>query len=257
MLFRSRLLPVFPTSTFPNHVSLATGAHVDRHGIVGNVFFDPRHGLYRYSSEASWIEAEPVWVSAERQGVRTASFFWVGSESDWRGTGTTYRRAPFDSGIPEAAKVDQILAWLDLPELLGGDAGLFGTGIALDPDRLAPMTLVYEVDDVGLRWGITTDADLAKELIDPFGGLTDLAAGMLRTPIGPEVSFSDDPLRMLRMYRFVSTLGFAWEYEARSRRGRVEHPQQATPLMVDGVLYVSGPWGSAFAVDARSGRAHV
>ncbi|UCG39852.1 MAG: CCA tRNA nucleotidyltransferase [Acidimicrobiia bacterium] len=50
---------------------------------------------------------------------------------------------------------------------------------------------------------------LAKELIDPFGGLTDLAAGMLRTPIGPEVSFSDDPLRMLRMYRFVSTLGFA------------------------------------------------
>ena len=59
-----------------------------------------------------------------------------------------------------------LIAWLDLPELLGGDAGLFGTGIALDPDRLAPMTLVYEVDDVGLRWGITTDADLAKELID-------------------------------------------------------------------------------------------
>jgi quinohemoprotein ethanol dehydrogenase len=51
----------------------------------------------------------------------------------------------------------------------------------------------------------------------------------------------------------VATLGFAWEYEARSRRGRVEHPQQATPLMVDGVLYVSGPWGSAFAVDARTG----
>ncbi len=52
----------------------------------------------------------------------------------------------------------------------------------------------------------------------------------------------------------VSALGFAWEYEARSRRGRVEHTQQATPIMVDGTLYVSGPWGSAFAVDARTGQ---
>ncbi len=49
------------------------------------------------------------------------------------------------------------------------------------------------------------------------------------------------------------TLGFAWEYEARSRRGRVEHGQEATPIVVDGVLYVSGPWGSVFAVDPVTG----
>ena len=48
-------------------------------------------------------------------------------------------------------------------------------------------------------------------------------------------------------------LGFAWEYQARSRRGRVEHGQEATPIVVDGVLYVSGPWGTAFAVDAKTG----
>ncbi len=52
----------------------------------------------------------------------------------------------------------------------------------------------------------------------------------------------------------VTSLGFAWEYEARSRRGRVEHGQEATPIMVDGVLYASGPWGSAFAVDAATGQ---
>jgi len=52
----------------------------------------------------------------------------------------------------------------------------------------------------------------------------------------------------------VSRLGFAWEYTARSRRGRVEHGQEATPIMVDGVIYASGPWGSVMAVDARTGQ---
>jgi len=109
------LTPVFPASTFPSHVALATGAHTDRHGIVGNHFFDPTKGEFDYSNDASFIEAEPIWAAAERQGVRSATFFWVGSETDWNGVGASYRRAPFDSAIGEAEKVDQILAWLDLP----------------------------------------------------------------------------------------------------------------------------------------------
>ncbi len=52
----------------------------------------------------------------------------------------------------------------------------------------------------------------------------------------------------------ASQLGFAWESDARSHRGRVEHGQEATPIVVDGVLYVSGPWGTAFAVEAKTGR---
>jgi predicted AlkP superfamily pyrophosphatase or phosphodiesterase len=111
-----RLRPVFPTNTFPNHVTLATGTYPDRHGIVGNVFVDSERGRYSYSNDASWIEAEPLWAAAERQGVRAASFFWVGSETDWHGIGATYRRAPFDGKLGEAAKVDQILEWLALPE---------------------------------------------------------------------------------------------------------------------------------------------
>ncbi|MDH5615269.1 MAG: CCA tRNA nucleotidyltransferase, partial [Acidimicrobiia bacterium] len=46
------------------------------------------------------------------------------------------------------------------------------------------------------------------EVIDPYGGLEDLSAGLLRTPLAPEISFSDDPLRMLRLFRFMATLGF-------------------------------------------------
>ena len=46
-------------------------------------------------------------------------------------------------------------------------------------------------------------------LVDPSGGIDDLMAGVLRTPISPEVSFGDDPLRMLRAARFASQLGFS------------------------------------------------
>ncbi len=53
---------------------------------------------------------------------------------------------------------------------------------------------------------LTDDGD-APELVDPFGGASDLATRTLRTPLGPEVSFSDDPLRMLRAARFIAGLG--------------------------------------------------
>jgi len=109
------LVPVFPSLTFPNHVSLATGTYPDRHGIVANSFFDRKRGLFHYGSDASWIEAEPIWVAAERQGVRSAVYFWVGSETDWRGVGASLRVTPFDDHVPESAKVTKILSWLDLP----------------------------------------------------------------------------------------------------------------------------------------------
>jgi predicted AlkP superfamily pyrophosphatase or phosphodiesterase len=112
----SRLTPVFPSSTFPNHVSLATGTYVDRHGIIENVFTDRRGKRFSYENDASWIEAEPLWIAAERQKVRAAVYFWVGSESEWRGRAATYRIRPFDPSVGEAAKVDQILKWLDLPD---------------------------------------------------------------------------------------------------------------------------------------------
>jgi quinohemoprotein ethanol dehydrogenase len=51
----------------------------------------------------------------------------------------------------------------------------------------------------------------------------------------------------------VSQLGFAWEYDASSRRGRVQRGQEATPIVVDGIMYTSGPWGTVYALDAKTG----
>ena len=99
-----RLVPVFPSSTFPNHVSLATGTHVDRHAIIDNRFTDRSGRTFEYSNDASWIEAEPLWIAAERQGVRAAVFFWVGSESDWRGVRASGSQTSSSRAGPPAAR---------------------------------------------------------------------------------------------------------------------------------------------------------
>ncbi len=67
----------------------------------------------------------------------------------------------------------------------------------------------FTVNAMALR--VTGAADQAPELIDPFGGVADLAAGVLRTPLEPDVSFTDDPLRMLRAARFMAGYGLTPE----------------------------------------------
>ena len=110
-----KLLPSFPSNTFPNHVTLVTGVAPERHGIVDNTFVDPVRGLFEKKDIPTWIEVEPVWSLLARHGVVSASFHWVGSEGDWPGGGGPRYWKPFSSKTGEQEKVDQILAWLDLP----------------------------------------------------------------------------------------------------------------------------------------------
>jgi len=107
------LLPPFPSSTFPAHASLATGVFPDRHGIVNNEFIDRRRGLYRRDDDATWLLAEPIWVTAERQGVRTAVFHWVFSYTPWRGIAAT-RRVPYSAVTTDRDKIERITRWLSL-----------------------------------------------------------------------------------------------------------------------------------------------
>jgi predicted AlkP superfamily pyrophosphatase or phosphodiesterase len=111
-----RLVPTFPSNTFPNHVTLVTGVSPDRHGIVNNSFDDPVRGRFDYGADPSWLEVEPLWSLAARAGIVSASYYWVGSEGPWRsGLGPRHWK-PFDTQVGETAKVEQILAWLDLPD---------------------------------------------------------------------------------------------------------------------------------------------
>lgn len=110
----SSLVPVYQSSTFPTHVTMATGVTPDLHGILHNSFYDKERGSFSYSPDASWIQFEPVWSILENQNMKTATYFWVGSETDWRGTSISYSKAPFNGRIGEKEKLDQILKWLDM-----------------------------------------------------------------------------------------------------------------------------------------------
>jgi alkaline phosphatase D len=115
------MIPAFPSVTFPNHFTMVTGLYPDHHGIVANTFYDPvRHESYSYSDpkttgDGSWYGGTPLWVLAEQQGMRAACFFWPTSNAEIQGKRPSYYVAPYDDNYPDEKRIEQVLAWLQLP----------------------------------------------------------------------------------------------------------------------------------------------
>jgi len=252
-----RLVPVFPSSTFPGHVSLATGTYPDRHGIVDNHFFDVERGRYRMSSDADWIEAEPLWIAAERQGVPAATYFWVGSESDWRGQGTRFRVAPFDGDRPEAEKVQRILEWLALPLerrprlVMSYWAGADHAGHDHGPDSDAVTRqleaqdqelgrLLSGMDELGV-WPYTTLIVVSDHGMTAAGAYLDLrgvleGAGVAARITGSAVAnvYLDDPGQLDRALDAVGSLAPARVYRRHELPAalRLKHPTRSGDLVL-------------------------
>ncbi len=114
------LVSVFPTETFPNHYTIVTGRRPASHGVIGNTMYDPvfdetfriRDG--EQVRDGRWWGAEPLWATAGRQGLVSATMFWPGSEAEIAGRRPTYW-TPYDYTIPGEERVRRVLAWLDLP----------------------------------------------------------------------------------------------------------------------------------------------
>lgn len=112
---------VFPSQTFPNHYSIATGMYPDHDGIVDNTFYDPSRkqvygmGNRKAGEDSSWYGGTPLWVLAEKQGMLTASYYWVGAEAAIEGVRPTYYYK-FNSLITMKERIQGVRNWLLLPE---------------------------------------------------------------------------------------------------------------------------------------------
>ena len=148
------LIPSFPTKTFPNHYTIATGMRPEHHGIVDNSFFNPeRNQVYQINkreliTDGSWYGGTPLWVLAEKNEMKAASYFFVGSEGDVQKTRPSYN-FDYDARINNLTRVSQVFEWLQMP------------------DSIKPrMITMYfsDMDDVGHMYGAENDEKLSETL---------------------------------------------------------------------------------------------
>jgi predicted AlkP superfamily pyrophosphatase or phosphodiesterase len=149
-----RLVPSFPSKTYPNHYALVTGLYPEHNGIVANSMQDAELGHFAIGDDpavrdARWWFGEPIWVTAEKQGLHAAAYFWPGSEAPIGGVRPTWYKK-YDGTIPNAERVRGVLAWLAMPA-----------------DSAPRLINAYfsDADDAGHKYGpraIETDSAIAR-----------------------------------------------------------------------------------------------
>jgi len=168
--FTRALAPAFPTLTFPTHVSLVTGVPVSEHGIAANGYYDRRLSrVMRYPPDASLVESEPIWITAERQGVRSAVFDWPVSHRQQGEVTASYFGTGYDPRLPDEARLLQVIdAWENdsheqpLQLLMGYAVATDSPGHRYGPD--APeMVAVIESADTLAGWFLQTVMDVAAD----------------------------------------------------------------------------------------------
>jgi predicted AlkP superfamily pyrophosphatase or phosphodiesterase len=161
--------PSFPTVTFPNFYTLATGLHPDHHGLVYNTMTDPElpGRTFRMAAREEvmdrvwWDDAEPIWVTAERAGIPSATLFWPGSEAAIGGVRPSFW-LPFEQSVTSRARVNILLNWFRLPA----------------EERPLLATLYFDiVDTQGHHYG-PDSAEVDASLAEVDAALTALLEGL-------------------------------------------------------------------------------
>ena len=149
------MIPVMPTKTFVNFYSLATGLYPEHHGMVENVPYDRETGETFSSAtgaqEARWWGGEPIWITAEKQGLNASIMFWLGSEVENHGMRPS-RWRPYEHNMPYQDRVDEVLSWYDsAPEYRPRFAAIYfdridTAGHFQGPESDAAKAAVLEID---------------------------------------------------------------------------------------------------------------
>ena len=200
------MIPVFPTLTFPNHYSIATGLFPANHGLIGNKF-PSKDGSKFYSlqdretvQDGTWYGGEPIWVAAERNGLVSAAYYFVGTEAAVDNVPMSYWHT-YDKSISGMSRVDQVLQWLSMPR----------------EQRPHLVTLYFEdVDTATHDHGPDSAQSIASiEAVDEY--LNHLMAGIAALPIADQV------------YLVIV-----------SDHGQSGFKQDAAPLIIDQVASLDG-----------------
>lgn len=172
------MVPAFPTLTFPNHYTIATGLYPANHRLIGNRF--PSLDRKRFYSlrdresvqDGSWYGGQPIWVAAEKNEMVSAAYFFVGTEAPVDGVPLTYWHQ-FDASVPGMARIQKTLEWLAMP----------------DEKRPHMITLYFEDVDVATHShgpGSPQSIESIKRVDRYLAALMDGVAGL---PIADDVYF--------------------------------------------------------------------
>jgi predicted AlkP superfamily pyrophosphatase or phosphodiesterase len=198
------LIPVFPTKTFPNHISIVTGLYPENHGIIANRMYDPIFDEYYYIGQGSkpvldgkWYEGEPVWVTVEKSGLKAMTMFWPASEAEIMGYRPT-EYFVYDGSIKHDDRIEQILNWIDYPadkrasflSLYFSHTDTYGHKYGPNSDQI-----IEAIKEMDRTIGVLVRGLKKRELLDEVNILLVSDHGM--TPTHPDsVIYLDDYIDM-------------------------------------------------------------
>ena len=186
------MYPSYPASTFPNHYAMATGLVPDHNGIVNNSFWNPETEDYysmggpnRHNPE--YFLGEPIWLTAQRQGVKTGVVYWVGSDVAVQGQYPTYWKNYEEKPLLEySARIDTVEAYLNLPKKdrprlimvyfdepdhsghgFGPESEQVGKAVALVDEQVGRLREAIARSKVGKRTDLILVSDHGMTEIDP------------------------------------------------------------------------------------------
>ncbi|XP_071090219.1 glycerophosphocholine choline phosphodiesterase ENPP6-like [Haliotis cracherodii] len=160
----------FVTKTFPNHYTMATGLWEESHGIVANYMYDPEFDstFNKRTHETRWWNGgEPLWITAKKQGLKTATYFWPGSEVVIQGARPDYW-FNYTNRTPYRERVDTVVDWFKDKDV--SMATLYfpepdSTGHIFGPNSQEVRNKVKDMDDIlGYLVQKMTENDLVKDV---------------------------------------------------------------------------------------------
>ena len=192
------MTPSYPSLTFPNHYTIVTGLRPNHHGIVHNSMHEDELGSFKLSmreavTDSRWWGGEPIWVGAEKAGVRTAIWSWPGSEAAIQGVRPTKWRV-YDGSVPLPDRVDEVLGWVarddvQAPRLVT----LYMENVDHEGHQHGPNSPEYAaaVKDADAAVGRLLDGLQARGIADTTNVIVVSDHGMALVPEGNTIAVED------------------------------------------------------------------